>query len=122
MNEVPRALAQHLDYLAHPGCRNALFGGETLKDFALAMTIGLVCGCYSSYAIATPLYVIWKTHEPRFKKLQKKYGSDIQRWFLNRLPGRRSRCGCGGCWRCGFFGGRWRFRGFGGCDFGSVAS
>ena len=64
-----------------------LFGGETLKDFALAMTIGLVCGCYSSYAIATPLYVIWKTHEPRFKKLQKKYGSDIQRWFLNRLPG-----------------------------------
>ena len=64
-----------------------LFGGETLKDFALAMTIGLVCGCYSSYAIATPLYVIWKTHEPRFKKLQKKYGNDIQRWFLNRLPG-----------------------------------
>ena len=64
-----------------------LFGGETLKDFALAMTIGLVCGCYSSYAIATPLYVIWKTHEPRFKKLQKKYGTDVQRWFLNRLPG-----------------------------------
>ena len=64
-----------------------LFGGETLRDFALAMTIGLVCGCYSSYAIATPLYVIWKTHEPRFKKLQKKYGNDIQRWFLNRLPG-----------------------------------
>ena len=64
-----------------------LFGGETLKDFALAMSIGLVCGCYSSYAIATPLYVIWKTHEPRFKKLQKKYGNDIQRWFLNRLPG-----------------------------------
>ena len=64
-----------------------LFGGETLKDFALAMTIGLVCGCYSSYAIATPLYVIWKTHEQRFKKLQKKYGNDIQRWFLNRLPG-----------------------------------
>lgn len=64
-----------------------LFGGETLKDFALAMTIGLVCGCYSSYAIATPLYVIWKTHEPRFKKLQKKYGNDVQRWFLNRLPG-----------------------------------
>ena len=64
-----------------------LFGGETLKDFALAMTVGLVCGCYSSYAIATPLYVIWKTHEPRFKKLQKKYGTDIQRWFLNRLPG-----------------------------------
>lgn len=63
-----------------------VFGGETLRDFALAMTVGLVCGCYSSYAIATPIYVMWKTHEPRFAKLQKKYGTDIQRWFLNRLP------------------------------------
>ncbi len=35
-----------------------LFGGETLKDFALAMTIGLVAGAYSSYAIATPLYAV----------------------------------------------------------------
>ena len=63
-----------------------VFGGETLRDFALAMTVGLVCGCYSSYAIATPIYVMWKTHEPKFAKLQKKYGTDIQRWFLNRLP------------------------------------
>ncbi len=63
-----------------------IFGGETLRDFALAMTVGLVCGCYSSYAIATPIYVMWKTHEPKFAKLQKKYGTDIQRWFLNRLP------------------------------------
>ena len=50
------------------------------------MTVGLVCGCYSSYAIATPIYVMWKTREPQFAKLQKKYGTDIQRWFLNRLP------------------------------------
>ena len=63
-----------------------IFGGETLRDFALAMTVGLVCGCYSSYAIATPIYVMWKTREPQFAKLQKKYGTDIQRWFLNRLP------------------------------------
>ena len=63
-----------------------IFGGETLRDFALAMTVGLVCGCYSSYAIATPIYVMWKTREPQFAKLQKKYGADIQRWFLNRLP------------------------------------
>ena len=45
-----------------------------------------MCGCYSSYAIATPIYVMWKTREPQFAKLQKKYGADIQRWFLNRLP------------------------------------
>lgn len=62
-----------------------LFGGETLKDFALAMTIGLVTGCYSSIAIATPLYAIWKTREPKFAKLQKKYGTEVQRFFLNKL-------------------------------------
>lgn len=63
-----------------------LFGGETLKDFALAMAIGLVTGCYSSIAIATPLYAIWKTREDRFAKLQKKYGTGVQRFFLNKLP------------------------------------
>ncbi len=63
-----------------------LFGGETLKDFALAMTVGLIAGAYSSYAIATPIYVIWKTRETRYAKLQRKYGDTVVRWFLNRLP------------------------------------
>lgn len=62
-----------------------LFGGETLKDFALAMTIGLVCGCYSSIAIATPLYAMWKTREKRYAKMEKKYGAGVQRFFLNKL-------------------------------------
>ena len=63
-----------------------LFGGETLKDFALAMTIGLVAGAYSSYAIATPLYAVWKTTEERFARLRKKHGDEVQRFVLNRLP------------------------------------
>ncbi len=57
-----------------------LFGGETLKDFAFAMVIGLVCGSYSSIAIATPLYAMWKTREPRYAKLAKKYGSEVGRF------------------------------------------
>ena len=54
-----------------------LFGGETLKDFAFAMAIGLIAGSYSSIAIACPLYCMWKTREPKFAKLQKKYGTQI---------------------------------------------
>ena len=54
------------------------FGGETLKDFAFAMSIGLIAGSYSSFAVAVPLYTIWKTHEPRYAKLQKKYGNEIK--------------------------------------------
>ena len=50
-----------------------LFGGETLKDFAFALTVGLIIGCYSSIAVGTPLFAIWKTREEKYKKLQKKY-------------------------------------------------
>ena len=50
-----------------------LFGGETLKDFAFALTIGLVIGCYSSIAVGTPLFSIWKTHEQKYQKAEKRY-------------------------------------------------
>lgn len=53
------------------------FGGETLKDFAFAMTIGLLLGPYSSIAIASPIYALWKQTEPKFKKLAKKYGEGL---------------------------------------------
>lgn len=56
------------------------FGGETLKDFAFAMSIGLIAGSYSSFAVAVPLYSIWKTREPRYAKLQAKYGKKIKRF------------------------------------------
>ncbi len=54
-----------------------LFGSETLRDFAFAMSIGLIAGSYSSIAIAVPLYAMWKTREPKFAKLQKKYGTEV---------------------------------------------
>ncbi|MFM7718528.1 MAG: protein translocase subunit SecF [Actinomycetota bacterium] len=43
-----------------------LFGGSTLKDFALAMLIGVSTGAYSSIFIATPILVVLKEREPRF--------------------------------------------------------
>lgn len=54
-----------------------LFGGQTLSDFAFAMVIGLVVGAYSSIAIASPLYGIWKTREQKYAKLVKKYGAQV---------------------------------------------
>lgn len=52
-----------------------VFGGETLKDFAFALSIGLVSGAYSSVAVASPLYAIWKETEPRFQALKKRYAA-----------------------------------------------
>lgn len=51
------------------------FGGETLRDFALALTIGLVIGAYSSIGVATPVYAMWKETEPKFAALKKKYAN-----------------------------------------------
>jgi SecD/SecF fusion protein len=49
------------------------FGGDTLKDFAFALTIGLISGAYSSVAVASPLYTMWKEREPKYQALKKKF-------------------------------------------------
>jgi preprotein translocase subunit SecF len=36
------------------------FGGVVLKEFALALTIGLVVGTYSSVFVASPIIAIWR--------------------------------------------------------------
>jgi len=51
------------------------FGGETLRDFAFALTVGLISGAYSSVAVASPLYAMWKEREPRFMALRKKFAT-----------------------------------------------
>ena len=62
-----------------------IFGSETLKDFAFAMVIGLICGCYSSIAVAMPLFSEWKTREKANAKLVKKLGAEV-RLFEFVLP------------------------------------
>lgn len=37
------------------------FGGEVLHDFAFALLLGLLIGSYSSYFVASPILIIWKT-------------------------------------------------------------
>jgi SecD/SecF fusion protein len=60
------------------------FGSETLQDFAFAMVIGLIAGCYSSIAIACPLFALWKSREPEYAKLEKKYGTEVGRFEFAR--------------------------------------
>jgi SecD/SecF fusion protein len=44
-----------------------VFGGETLRDFALAMMIGILSGTYSSIFIASPVLTEWKEREPAYR-------------------------------------------------------
>jgi hypothetical protein len=50
-----------------------LFGGDTLRTFALALLVGIASGAYSSIFIAAPLVTIWKEREPEYRR---RIGSD----------------------------------------------
>lgn len=43
-------------------------GGETIRDFALALAVGISVGTYSSIFIASPILVVWNNLTHRFKK------------------------------------------------------
>jgi SecD/SecF fusion protein len=45
-----------------------VFGGDTLKDFAFALLVGILSGAYSTIFIATPLLAVLKDREPEFAK------------------------------------------------------
>ena len=63
MSEVfTRSLATSFVVLMPVGAL-LLFGGDTLKDFAFALLVGVASGTYSSIFIATPVVVEWKERE-----------------------------------------------------------
>jgi SecD/SecF fusion protein len=63
MSEVlTRSLATSFTVLMPVGAL-LLFGGDTLKDFAFALLVGVASGAYSSIFIATPVLVEWKERE-----------------------------------------------------------
>jgi len=46
------------------------FGGDTLKDFAFALLVGIVSGAYSTIFIASPVLTVLKEREPKYRKLK----------------------------------------------------
>ena len=47
-----------------------VFGALTIRDFALALTVGLVTGAYSSIFLATPLLAVMKERESRYHAIR----------------------------------------------------
>jgi preprotein translocase subunit SecF len=45
-----------------------IFGGEVLRNFALALTMGVIIGTYSSIFVASPIVVEWEARRPRLFK------------------------------------------------------
>jgi len=81
MSEVfTRSLATSFAVLMPVGSL-LLFGGETLKDFAFALLVGVLSGAYSSIFIATPVLVEWKERELTYMRRRRlmiqQYGGHI---------------------------------------------
>jgi preprotein translocase subunit SecF len=51
---------------------SGLFGATTLKDFALALFVGLTTGAYSSIFVATPIVAWLKEREPRYRAVRQR--------------------------------------------------
>jgi preprotein translocase subunit SecF len=51
-----------------------IMGAVAIKDFALALFVGLLVGAYSSIFIATPILWLLKNREPRNKALETRLG------------------------------------------------
>jgi preprotein translocase subunit SecF len=56
-----------------------VLGGQTLKDFALALFVGLIVGAYSSIFVATPILAWFKERQPRFVALRERAAVDVAR-------------------------------------------
>jgi SecD/SecF fusion protein len=64
---IPRSLATTFITLL-PIVSLLLFGGDTLKDFAFALLIGIGSGAYSSIFIGAPLVAMFKEQEPEYAR------------------------------------------------------
>ncbi|MEY2461544.1 MAG: preprotein translocase subunit SecF [Acidimicrobiaceae bacterium] len=51
-----------------------ILGATTLEEFGLALLIGLASGAYSSIFVASPLLVIYKEREPRYRDIRRRMG------------------------------------------------
>ncbi len=49
-----------------------LFGALTIRDFSLALSVGLLTGAYSSIFTATPLLAVMKEREPRYAAIRQR--------------------------------------------------
>jgi SecD/SecF fusion protein len=64
---IPRSLATTFITLL-PIASLLAFGGDTLKDFAFALLVGIVSGAYSSIFVAAPLVAVFKEREPEYRR------------------------------------------------------
>ena len=67
-----------------------LLGAGTLREFALALFVGIAAGTYSSIFIAAPLLVLWKERETEWSRRRYRSERKAAGRTLPRAPGGRA--------------------------------
>ena len=91
MRSLNTSLAAVLPVLSLLVLGSGILGAVTLREFALALLVGLITGSYSSIFVASPLVAIMKETEPRFKPLRNRHatGTELERLVLGGSPSAR---------------------------------
>lgn len=92
MRSLNTSLAAILPVLSLLVLGAGIMGAVTLREFALALLVGLLTGSYSSIFVASPLVAMAKEREPRFRSMRDRHatGAELERLVHGALPsGRR---------------------------------
>ena len=88
MRSLNTSIAAILPVLSLLVLGSGVFGAIALREFSLALLVGVTTGAYSSVFIATPLYAIFKEREPKFASLRGSHvtGTALQQMVVTGLP------------------------------------
>jgi preprotein translocase subunit SecF len=88
MRSINTSLAAVLPVLSLLVLGAGFLGAVTLRDFALALLVGLLTGSYSSIFIASPLLAMFKQREPRYRMFRGSHatGFELERLVLGGSP------------------------------------
>jgi len=91
MRSLNTSIAAILPVLSLLVLGSGILGAVTLREFALALLVGLITGSYSSIFVASPLVALAKERELRFKALRGSHatGAELERLVHGGIPGGR---------------------------------
>ncbi|MEP7047554.1 MAG: protein translocase subunit SecF [Ilumatobacteraceae bacterium] len=91
MRSINTSLAAVLPVLSLLILGAEILGAITLREFALALLVGLLTGSYSSIFVASPLLAMFKEREPRYRHIRGPHatGLELERLVLGGTPAAR---------------------------------
>jgi preprotein translocase subunit SecF len=91
MRSLNTSLAAVLPVLSLLVLGAEILGAVTLREFSLALLVGLLTGSYSSIFIASPLLGMFKERESKYKYMRGNHatGPDLERLVLGGTPATR---------------------------------